>query len=64
VEVGEEDIQAKLDALASYRTYSSKYYFDPSLLRATMLRHGALAEKPYAQGFDILRIVGKFQINR
>jgi len=25
-----------------------------------MVRHGALAEKPYAEGFDILRIVGKF----
>lgn len=63
VEVSEDDVQAKLEALASYKTYSDKYYFDPDLLRATMIRHGALAERPYAEGFDILRIVGKFQIN-
>ena len=61
VEVTEKDVQAKLDALASYKTYSDKYYFDPSLLRATIVRHGALAERPYAEGFDILRIVGTYQ---
>ena len=61
VEVSEEEVQAKLDALASYKTYSDKYYFDPSLLRATMVRHGALAERPYAEGFDILRMVGTYQ---
>ena len=63
VEVSAEDVQAKLDALARYKTYSDKYYFDPSLLRSTMVRHGALAEKPYAEGFDILRIAGKFRIS-
>jgi hypothetical protein len=25
-----------------------------------MIRHGALAERPFAEGFDILRIVGSF----
>jgi hypothetical protein len=25
-----------------------------------MVRHGALAERPFAEGFDILRIVGEF----
>lgn len=64
VEVTEEDVQAKLSALSEYKTYSDKYYFDPSLLRATMIRHGALAEKPYAEGFDILRIVGDFDTSR
>jgi hypothetical protein len=53
-------VDAKLAALAEYKTYLDKYYFDPSLLRATMLRHGALAERPYAEGFDILRIVAEF----
>jgi len=27
------------------------------------VRHGALAECPFAEGFDILRIVGKFGEN-
>lgn len=64
VEVNEQDVRAKLDALANYKTYADKYYFDPTLLRATMVRHGALAKRPYAEGFDVLRIVGKFQFDR
>ncbi len=60
VEVNEEDVQAKLDALACYKTYESKYYFNPEITRATLIRHGALAERQYAEGFDILRIIGAF----
>ena len=30
------------------------------LTRSIMVRHGALAEVPFAEGFDILRIVGEF----
>ena len=60
VEVQQTDVDAKIAALAEYKTYLDKYYFDPSLLRATMVRHGALAEVPYAEGFDILRIVAEF----
>lgn len=55
------DVEKKIEALAQYNTYSDKYYFAPALLKATMVRHGALAECPYAEGFDILRIVGKFE---
>ena len=60
VEVSEADVNAKLEALAQYKTYAEKYYFERELLRATMIRHGALAERSFAEGFDILRIVGKF----
>ena len=60
VEVTERDVECKVAALAEYKTYTSKYYFDPSITRATMIRHGALAERPYAEGFDILRVVGAF----
>jgi len=60
VEVSEANVNAKLEALAQYQTYADRYYFNPELLRATMVRHGALAERPFAEGFDILRIVGKF----
>jgi N-acetylglucosamine malate deacetylase 1 len=59
-EVTEKDVACKLDALAQYTTYADKYYFDPEILRSTLVRHGALAEKRYAEGFDILRIVGSF----
>jgi len=61
VEVSKEDVEKKIEALAQYKTYQSKYYFNAELLRATMIRHGALAEKPFAEGFDILRIVGEFK---
>jgi LmbE family N-acetylglucosaminyl deacetylase len=60
VEVTQEDVEKKIEALSSYETYHDKYYFDTELLRATMVRHGALAERPFAEGFDILRIVGNF----
>ncbi len=60
VEVNEQDVQRMIKALAEYSTYKDKYYFDESVLRSTLVRHGALAERPFAEGFDILRIVGNF----
>jgi LmbE family N-acetylglucosaminyl deacetylase len=60
VEVQEEDVDRKVEALQQYNTYCERYYFDPAVLRATCIRHGALAERPFAEGFDILRIVGDF----
>jgi LmbE family N-acetylglucosaminyl deacetylase len=60
VEVKEEDVERKVKALAQYTTYSDVYYFDSDITRSTLIRHGALAERPYAEGFDILRIVGVF----
>ncbi len=60
VEVSEDDVNKKVAALAEYKTYASKYYFDPQITRATLIRHGALAERPYAEGFDILRVIGAF----
>ncbi len=61
VEVNEENVNKKIEALAQYKTYADKYYFGAELLRATMVRHGALAEKDFAEGFDILRVVGEFK---
>jgi len=61
VEVTEEDVNKKIEALACYDTYQDRYYFNTELTRSIMVRHGALAERPFAEGFDILRIVGKFE---
>ncbi|MGE5250698.1 MAG: PIG-L deacetylase family protein [Bacteroidota bacterium] len=61
VEVNEEDVEKKIEALAQYETYRDRYYFDSQLTRSIMVRHGALAERPFAEGFDILRIVGAFE---
>lgn len=60
VEVSEQAVQTKIKALKAYQTYKDKYYFDENIIHATAIRHGALAERPYAEGFDILRIVGQF----
>jgi N-acetylglucosamine malate deacetylase 1 len=60
VEVTEQDVEAKIRALAEYKTYTSRYYFDPAITRATLIRNGALAERPFSEGFDILRIIGAF----
>lgn len=59
-EVTEKDVEKKLAALAEYKTYANRYYFDSQITRATMIRHGALAERPFAEGFDILRVVAQF----
>lgn len=60
VEITAEDVERKVTALAEYTIYSDKYYFDPETIRATSIRHGALAERKFAEGFDILRVVGVF----
>jgi len=60
VEVTEEDVNKKIEALSKYETYRDRYYFNSELTRSIMVRHGALAEVPFAEGFDILRIVGEF----
>lgn len=62
IEVNEEDVEAKIKALSQYKTYQDKYYFEAELTRSILVRHGALAERPFAEGFDILRVVGKFEV--
>jgi len=59
-EVSEQSVGNKIAALNKYSTYASRYYFSPEIIRATAIRHGALAERPFAEGFDIIRIVGAF----
>lgn len=60
VEVTEQDVEKKIEALSQYSTYKDKYYFSPEITRSTLIRNGALAERHYAEGFEALRIVGSF----
>jgi N-acetylglucosamine malate deacetylase 1 len=60
IEVTEQDVEKKIEALMQYETYRDRYYFNAELTRSIMVRHGALAELPFAEGFDIMRIVGRF----
>ncbi|HNZ13867.1 MAG TPA: PIG-L family deacetylase, partial [Anaerolineaceae bacterium] len=38
VEVSAEDVEKKIAALSEYRTYDSRYYFNPEITRATLIR--------------------------
>ncbi len=60
VEINEQDVEKKINALAQYKTYADKYYFNPDLTRSILVKNGALAERKFAEGFDILRIIGVF----
>jgi LmbE family N-acetylglucosaminyl deacetylase len=60
IEVSEKDVQTKIEALAQYTTYQNRYYFNADITRSTLIRNGAICERPFAEGFDILRIVGTF----
>ena len=61
VEVNEEQVNRKIAALAEYKTYEDRNFFSPEVIRSTLVRNGAIAERPYAEGFDILRVVGSFK---
>ncbi len=63
IEVTQEDVEKKVEALAAYETYKDKYYFSPEIVRSTSVRHGSLAERPFAEGFDILRVIGNFGLD-
>ncbi len=60
VGVTPDEVEKKVAALAEYKTYADKYYFDAEVTRATLKRNGAIAERDYAEGFDILRIIASF----
>ncbi len=60
VEVNASDVEKKVEALAQYTTYKSRYYFGADVTRSTLVRFGAIGERPYAEGFDIIRVVGAF----
>jgi LmbE family N-acetylglucosaminyl deacetylase len=54
IEVTEAEVEKKINALNQYTTYASRYYFNADLTRATLVRYGAIAERPFAEGCDIL----------
>ncbi|HET9888442.1 MAG TPA: PIG-L family deacetylase [bacterium] len=61
VEVSSEDVASKVAALTMYEVYRDKSYFNPDVIRASMLRNGELAELPFAEGFEILRGIARFE---
>ena len=61
IEINDSDVEKKIEALAAYKTYADMYYFSPELTRSILVRNGAIAEKKYAEGFDIFRMIGSFK---
>jgi N-acetylglucosamine malate deacetylase 1 len=61
VGVDELDVNLKIQALSLYKTYDSKYYFDPQITHATLVRNGGLCQRPFAEAFDILRVIATFE---
>ena len=55
-----EHVQKKIEALAAYTTYRDVYYFDRALTNSILVRNGAVAQRPFAEGFDILRVIANF----
>ena len=60
LEVSEEDVEMKVAALKEYATYRNTSYFQPDVVRASLLRNGDLAGKKFAEGFEVLRGVASF----
>ena len=60
MEVTEADMNKKISALNAYKTYQNLYYFSNDLIRSILIKNGALAERPFAEGFDIMKIVAEF----
>lgn len=60
IEVNPEDVEKKIQALAAYETYKDKYYFSSELTRSILIRNGAICERPFAEGFEMLRVIGEF----
>jgi Uncharacterized proteins, LmbE homologs len=61
VEVSSENVEGKISALTMYEVYRDKSYFKPDIVRASMLRNGELSELPFAEGFELLRGVARFE---
>ena len=63
-EVSEEDVENKLKALMSYKTYRNKNYFLRDSLTAQLLRNGVAIKKKYAEAFEIIRLSYMLQEGR
>lgn len=57
VDLSECDIQAKIDALSSYKSQQCKRYFEPEFVRSHAVVMGAQFGFDYAEGFELVRLV-------
>jgi LmbE family N-acetylglucosaminyl deacetylase len=57
VEVSEEDIQKKIDALKEYKNIKSSCYIDDTFIRSLATIRGAQIGCKYAESFEIIRYI-------
>ena len=55
VELSERDLDAKLAAIAAYKTQAGRSYSDPDYIRALAKVNGQTVGKPYAESFEVIR---------
>ncbi len=60
VEVTEKDVEARSTPWRNTRLTPASIISTRPSPAPLLIRHGALAERPYAEGFDILRVIGAF----
>jgi LmbE family N-acetylglucosaminyl deacetylase len=55
--ISKEDVENKLKALSCYRTYKTKPYFSPDIIKAQLITNGNAVYTNYAERFTIIRLI-------
>lgn len=56
VELSDENLKTKIDALMRYRSQYDKYYFKPDVIRSFARMRGSQCKVQYAEAFEVLRM--------
>jgi len=56
IELNDENLKAKIDALMRYRSQFDKYYFKPGVIRSFARMRGSQCKVKYAEAFEALRM--------
>jgi len=56
IELNDENLKTKIDALMCYKSQYDKYYFEPSVIQSFARMRGSQCRVKYAEAFEVLRI--------
>lgn len=62
MELNENNLQAKLDALSKYASQEGRDYFDPAFIRSLAKMRGVQIGLNLAESFEIIRMVNRLKI--
>lgn len=57
IEVGEEHVQLKIDALQEYKTQEGRNYMSAEFIRSLAIVRGTQIGMPYAETFEVIRLI-------